>query len=162
VIKTAPSARISPWADIEDSVRGSQIVIGSGTVIDSFVKIKPAGGNGDLIIGSNCHINSGCVLYTGGGIVIGNNVSVAANCTFAPVNHEYKDRNILIQDQGFCESKGGIIIGDDVWIGANSVLLDGTILGQGVVIGAGSVVRGNFDSYRVFAGNPLRCIGSRK
>jgi acetyltransferase-like isoleucine patch superfamily enzyme len=48
-------------------------------VIDSFVKIKPTGGSGDLVIGSRSVVNSGCVLYTGNGIRIGNHVAIAAN-----------------------------------------------------------------------------------
>ena len=91
MIEIAPGARVSRLADIEDSVRGSRIVIGAGTVIDAFVKIKPAGGGGDLEIGPGCVINSGCVLYTGHGIRIGANVLIAANCTLAPASHEFAD-----------------------------------------------------------------------
>ena len=54
----SPTARISPLADLEDSVRGSEIRIEDGAVIDSFVKLKPAGGNGNVRIGRNCSINS--------------------------------------------------------------------------------------------------------
>ena len=61
------SAQISPMADIERSSRGSRLVIGEGCFIDSFVKIKFAGGGGDVIIGSHTFINSGCVLYSGNG-----------------------------------------------------------------------------------------------
>ena len=66
-----PEARVSPLADIEDSTRGSRIVVAAGAVIDAFVKIKPAGGVGDVVIGPGSVINSGCVLYTGHGIAIG-------------------------------------------------------------------------------------------
>jgi acetyltransferase-like isoleucine patch superfamily enzyme len=148
-------------ADIEDSVRGTRIVLGAGSQIDSFVKIKPAGGTGDLIIGSQTIINSGCVFYTGNGIVIGSGVAIAANCTFAPVNHNFKDRSRRIREQGFLPSRGGIVVEDDVWIGANCVLLDGAVLRRGCVIGAGSVVRGELDAYVVYAGHPLRKVGER-
>lgn len=156
-----PSARISPLADIEDSVRGSRIVVGAHSVIDSFVKVKPAGGSGDLIIGNHVYINSGCVLYTGQGITIGNDVAIAANCTFAPVNHAYQDRHRLIREQGFLPGKGGIVVEDDVWIGANCVLLDGAILRRGCVVGAGSIVRGELAAYTVYAGQPLKAVGQR-
>ena len=109
---------ISSLADIEDSVRGSKIVIEEGVVIDSFVKIKPAGGSGDVHIGSFTFINSGTVIYIGNGITIGSHVSVGANCTLAPTNHEVRNKHVLIQKQGFMPSRGGIIIEDDVWIGA--------------------------------------------
>ena len=162
MIKIHPTAKISPLADIEDSTRGTQIVISENVVVDAFVKVKPAGGMGDLTIGANSFINSGCVLYTGNGIRIGQNVAVAANCTFASSNHEYADRNTLIVRQGFRPSKGGISIGDDVWIGANVVLLDGAHVGDGCVISAGSVVRGILTSYGVYGGNPLVKLGERK
>lgn len=157
-----PSAKISPLADIEDSTRGSRIVVGAGSVIDSFVKIKPAGGSGDLVLGERVIINSGCVLYTGQGITIGNHVAIAANCTFAPVNHAYKDKSRLIMEQGFLPGKGGIVIEDDVWIGANCVLLDGAVLRRGCVVGAGSLVRGELAAYTVYAGQPLRAVGERQ
>ena len=162
MINIATDARISPLADIEDSLRGSLIQIGSQSVIDSFVKIKPAGGSGHLIIGEHTVINSGCVLYTGSGIRIGNHVAIAANCTFAPVNHAYMDKSRLIREQGFLPDKGGILIEDDVWIGANCVLLDGAILRTGCVIAAGSIVRSEVPAYSVNAGQPLRVINWRE
>ena len=161
MIDIHPDAKISILADIEDSIRGSHISIGAHSVIDSFVKIKPAGGIGDVIIGIRTFINSGCVLYTGNGISIGNNVAIAANCTLAPVNHAYEQKEKLISEQGFIRSKGGIIIEDDVWIGANCVILDGAILRRGVVVAAGSVVRGELESYGIYAGSPLQLKGKR-
>lgn len=162
MIEIHPKAKVSKWADIEDSTRGSRIVIGANSVIDSFVKIKPAGGLGDLVVGENVTINSGCVLYTGHGIHIGNSVAIAANCTFAPVNHAFRDKNQLIQSQGFLPSRGGIVVEDDIWIGANCVFLDGAILRKGCVIGAGSIVRGEIPAYSVWAGVPLRHMGARE
>ena len=156
-----PTARISPQADIEDSTRGTRIVIGAGSVIDSFVKFKPAGGAGDVIIGNRVTINSGCVLYTGNGITIGNDTAIAANCVFAPVNHAFEKKDILIRDQRFKPSKGGIIIEEDVWIGAGCVLLDGAVLRKGCVIGAMSLVRGEVAAYSINAGNPLQTLGYR-
>lgn len=157
-----PSARVSPLADIEDSVRGTRIEIRQGAVIDAFVKIKPAGGSGDVIVGEDSVINSGCVIYTGNGVRIGKGVAVAANCTFAPVNHEFSRRDLPIRAQGFRPSKGGIEIGDDVWIGANCVLLDGAVVGQGCVIAAGSIVRGVLEPFKIYGGSPLTVLGERQ
>jgi acetyltransferase-like isoleucine patch superfamily enzyme len=155
-------AKVSPHADIEDSVRGTRIVIEAGAVIDSFVKIKPAGGSGDVVIGQNSYINSGTVIYTGNGVTIGEHVLIAANCTLAPVNHQYASRSQPISGQGFAPSRGGIIIEDDVWIGVNSVILDGAIIRKGCVIGALSLVRGELEPYGIYAGNPLVKIGERR
>jgi len=162
MLKIAPTARISHLADIEDSTRGTEIVIGEGTVIDSFVKIKPAGGTGSVVIGERCYLNPGVVIYSGNGIRLGNDVLIAANCTLAPVNHEFRDRSRTIYDQRFSPSKGGIEIGDDVWIGANTVVLDGARIGQGAVVAAGTVVRGELEPYGIYVGNPLRLIGHRE
>lgn len=162
MIEIHPTATISKFADIEDSVRGTRITIGEKVVIDAFVKIKPVGGTADVEIGANSVINSGCVLYSGNGIRIGKSVAVAANCTFAPVNHEYTRRDRLIREQGFKPSKGGIVVGDDVWIGANCVILDGSVIGEGCVIASGTIVRGKLEPYGVYAGAPLKKLAERK
>ena len=162
MIEIHQSALISPNSDIEPSKKGSKIVIGENVIIDSFVKIKPAGGIGSIIIGNGSVINSGCVIYSGNGVRIGKNVAIAANCTLAPVNHKYEDKDIPIVDQGFCVSKGGIIIEDDVWIGAGVVILDGAVIRRGCVIGALSLVRGELPEYSINGGNPIKLLGFRK
>jgi acetyltransferase-like isoleucine patch superfamily enzyme len=149
------TARISKLTDLEVSQRGSKLVIGPKVTIDSFVKMKFVGGLGDIIIGAESFINSGCVLYSGNGIKIGCNVLVAANCTFASVNHEYKYRDKKIIEQRFKKSKGGIVIEDDVWIGAGSIILDGAFIKKGCVIGACSIVGIKTEEYGVYYGNPL-------
>lgn len=161
MIEIHHTAKVSKYADIEDSVRGTKIVIGPNVVIDSFVKIKPAGGSGDVYIGEGSVINSGCVFYTGNGINIGASVLVAANCVLAPVNHEYQNKDTPIIHQRFRPSKGGIVIEDDVWVGAGSVILDGSFLRTGCVIGAMSLVRDEVAAYSLQGGNPLMSLGWR-
>lgn len=161
MLKIAATARISDLADIEDSVRGTVIAIGEESVVDSFVKIKPVGGTGDVVIGPRSYINSGCVLYSGNGIRIGEGVLIAANCTLAPVNHEFHSRQRTILEQRFQPSRGGIVVEDDVWIGANTVILDGATLRRGCVVGACSLVQGEVAAYSINVGNPLVTIGYR-
>ena len=162
LITIHPSAWVSPLADLEASTRGTRVVIGADCRIDSFVKIKPAGGIGDVVLGDRCYLNSGCVLYSGNGISIGNDVLIAANCTLAPVNHAYRDRQRLIREQGFGLSRGGIVIEDDVWIGANCVLLDGAVLRRGCVVAAGSLVRGELPAYSICRGTPAVPVDERQ
>ena len=150
-----PGRRCSPGPPGLERVASPQLSGGGGGG-------EPAGGAGDLLIGEHVVINAGCVLYTGHGIRIGNHVAIAANCTFAPVNHAYAERSRLIREQGFLPSKGGIVIEDDVWIGANCVLLDGAVLRRGCVVGAGSIVRGELQAYTVYAGQPLAAMGERR
>lgn len=161
-IEIHPLARVSHLAEIEDSIKGSRIVVSEHSVIDSFVKIKPAGGLGDLFIGPESYINSGCVIYTGNGISIGRGVLIAANCSLCPTNHEFSSVDEPIRCQGFSPSRGGIVIEDDVWIGANCVILDGAHIGKGSVIAAGSVVRGKVPSMSVYGGHPLRLLKKRE
>jgi virginiamycin A acetyltransferase len=162
MIKIHASATVSDLADIEPSTKGSMITIEADSVIDSFVKIKSAGGLGSISIGKRCYINSGCVLYSGNGISIANDVLIAANCTLAPVNHAFRDRHRLIREQGFSESRGGIVIEDDVWIGANCVLLDGAVLRRGCVVAAGSLVRGELPPYSICRGIPAVQVEKRQ
>ena len=162
LITIHPSARVSSLADLEPSMRHTRIVIGAECSIDSFVKIKPSGGSGDVVLGERCYLNSGCVLYSGNGIRIGNDVLIAANCTLAPVNHAYRDRQLLIREQGFGPSRGGIVIEDDVWIGANCVLLDGAVLRRGCVVAAGSLVRGELPAYSICRGTPAVPVDERQ
>ncbi len=161
MIVIAPTARVSRLADIEDSVRGTVIRIQAGAMVDAFVKIKPAGGSGDVVIGENCYINSGTVIYSGNGVTMGNGVLIAANCTLAPVNHAFRERGRTVREQGFLPSKGGIVIEDDVWIGAGSVILDGAVLRKGCIIGAASLVVGEVEAYSINVGNPLKRVGER-
>jgi len=162
MLEISPKARISNLADIEDSTRGTRISIEDGAVVDAFVKIKPVGGVGNVRIGKNSYINSGVVIYSGNGVNIGEGVLIAANCTFAPVNHEYRAKDKTIIEQRFQPSKGGILVEDDVWIGANCVILDGAILRKGCVVGACSLVKGELEPYSINVGNPIRKIGHRE
>jgi acetyltransferase-like isoleucine patch superfamily enzyme len=158
----SPSAKISKLADIEDSQQGTRILIEDGVQIDSFVRIKASGGLGDVQIGRNSYINSGVVIYTGNGVKIGENVLIASNCTLAPTNHEFELRDRRIVDQRFQPSRGGILIEDDVWIGANCVILDGAIIRRGCVVGALSLVRNELDPYGIYYGSPAKKMGERK
>jgi acetyltransferase-like isoleucine patch superfamily enzyme len=154
-------AKISPMADIERSVRGNKVSIADNVIIDSFVKIKFAGGDGDIVIAANVYLNSGVVIYSGNGVYLGEGTLVAANTTFAATNHEYRARDKTVIEQRFMPSKGGIHVADDCWIGANCVLLDGTVLGQGCVVAAGTVLKGEWPEYAVIAGNPARIVRFR-
>ena len=162
MLNAHPTSTISPLADIEESSKGTQINVGENCMIDAFVKIKCAGGTENVSIGNRTFINSGTVIYTGNGVVIGNDVLIAANCTLAPVNHEFEDRKRPIIDQGFQPSKGGITIEDDVWIGANTVILDGAKIGKGCVVGANSLVNKELEAYDIYAGTPCKKMGERK
>ena len=130
------NSKISKLASIEISKKNTKIIIGAFSVIDDFVKIKCVGGEGDTLIGPNCSI--------------------------VPVNHEFKNKKKLIREQGFQLSKNGVKIEDDVWIGANVVILDGAVIRKGSVIGSNSLVNSETEAYSISLGSPLRPVGFRK
>ena len=154
----AASARISPLAYVEESTRGSRLVIAEKAFVDAFVAIKFVGGTGDVTIGEESYLNAGTVVYSGNGVTLGKYVMVASNCTFAPTNHEFERRDVPMIRQRFRPSRGGILVEDDVWIGANCVILDGAILRRGCIVGANSVVTGELAPYSINLGSPARFV----
>jgi acetyltransferase-like isoleucine patch superfamily enzyme len=146
---------IRPSAVLEPS--GGHISIGSNTFIDNGVILRPLGGT--IEIGSDCSVNAYSVLYGGGDLRIGNGVRIAAHAAIFASNHVFSDPHKLIKDQGL--SLKGIIIEDDVWIGAGARILDGVVIGKGTVVGAGAVVTKSTEPYSVVAGIPARKISSR-
>lgn len=155
------TASISELCKIDESNRDTHTYIGAHSQIDDFVKIKHVGGDKDIRIGDYVYINSCTVLYSGNGITIGNNVLFGPNCSLVPVNHNFIDKITPIREQGFQESRGGIIIEDDVWIGANVTILDGAIIRQGAIIGANSLVNKEISAYSINHGSPTKQVGTR-
>lgn len=158
----SPDAWVSPDARIFPSVRGTRIVIGPGSKIFEFAVVRAIGGGGDVVIGQRCMINPHCVLYSGAGIVLGNDVLLAPGVQVVPANHAFARRDVPIAKQGFLPSRGGVVVEDDVWIGANSVLVDGTIIRRGAIIAAGSVVCDEIPAYEIWGGVPARKIKNRE
>ncbi|WP_374308354.1 DapH/DapD/GlmU-related protein [Dongia sp.] len=156
-----PTAHVSQDARIIPSVRGSRIVIGPRTQIYEFVVIKAVGGAGDIVIGEECYINPHTTLYSGNGIRMGRLVLVGPGCMIVPANHAISRLDTPIRQQGFMPSRGGVIIEDDVWLGANTTVLDGTYIESGAVIAAGSVVSGRITGRAVWGGNPCQMIRPR-
>lgn len=156
-----PTATVSPDARIHASSRGTKIRIGAHSFIYDFVVLRAVGGGGDIVIGEHCYLNPGTTIYSGSGVTLGNYVLVAPGCVIAPTNHAFSRLDIPIRQQGFMPSRGGVVIGDDVWIGANCTLLDGAHIGTGAVIAAGAVVHGKVEPYAIHGGIPAKKIGQR-
>ena len=118
--------------------------------------------NSFLEIGNNTYIGEFNNIRSGGGFIrIGNNCSISQHVTIVASNHGIA-KNMLINKQMWNEDKNNVIIEDDVWVGANSVLLPGVIIKKGAVIAAGSVVVKNVPQYAVVAGNPAKIIKHRE
>jgi virginiamycin A acetyltransferase len=137
-----------------------KITFGSRCVVKPFAVIQSSGGA--VSFGLECAISSFDHFSTGeGDIVVGDHVRFAPNCTIVGGTKQVSDRNKLIVDQPEVRPNG-IIIGDDVLIGAGSVILPASKVGRGAVIGAGSVVNGDIPEYAIVAGAPAKIIGYRE
>lgn len=136
---------------------GGRIEIGKCCEIHDGALFETNGNN--IILGDYCSLNDGVKLLGHGSIKIGNYVRIGPDVKIISFNHKFRDRSIRIINQGLC--KKGIVIKDDVWIGANAIILDGVTLGRGSVIGAGSVVTKSTPPYSVCGGNPARLISKR-
>lgn len=103
--------------------------------------------DGLLTIGNNCFFNFNNSVTCLESVKIGNNCMFGNNVVIVDHDHDYKKGNGYITD--------GIIIEDNVWIGANCVILRGTYIGNGSVVAAGSVVKGYFKPHSLIKNNNL-------
>ena len=138
--------------------RHGQVRIGEGSTIHRHAMIVANGG--DIVTGSGLSLNPYSILYSGSaGLIIGDNVRIAAHVVVVPENHNFEIIDVPIRFQGL--SSKGIVIGSDVWIGAGAKILDGSFIGDGCVVAANAVVRGNIPPNTVVAGVPAKPIKLR-
>jgi acetyltransferase-like isoleucine patch superfamily enzyme len=114
----------------------------------------------EIRIGKNCFMGEFNVVRGQGGVKIGNDVYTGPMVQIVAVNHVYDDPTRLIRQQGITAQ--GIAIEDDVWIGANAVILDGVTVGRGSIIGAGAVVANDIPPYSIAVGAPAKPIKDRR
>lgn len=119
-----------------------EIVIGNHTVSKDNLNIKSSA---YLKIGTHCFFNSNCSITCLKQIEIGDNCEIANNVVIVDHDHDYMSGDPAHQ---FVTSP--ILIGNCVWIGANSVILRGTTIGDHAVIAAGSIVKGNVEANTLF------------
>jgi len=136
----------------KDIVPFNKFILGERSVIEDYSIVNNA--VGDVIIGDRTRIGFGNTVI--GPVQIGNDVSFAQNVTITGLNHNFQDVAVPISNQGI--STKPVIIDDDVWIGANSVILPGVSIGKHSIIAAGSIVTRSAPPYSVSAGNPARVI----
>jgi acetyltransferase-like isoleucine patch superfamily enzyme len=136
----------------KDIVPFNRFVLGEKSVIEDYSIVNNA--VGDVVIGNRTRIGMGNTVI--GPVQIGDKVNVAQNVTITGLNHNFQDVRIAIHDQGI--STGAVTIADDVWIGANSVILSGVSIGTHSVVAAGSVVTRPVPAWSICAGNPAKVI----
>lgn len=145
----------------------SQITLGQGTINSSFTSnmlglwqpsILVARYGGTIKIGNGFGI-SGSTIYSAASITIGENVLIGANCKIVDNDfHPLEATKRRLSQGGQNILKKPISIGNDCFIGMNSIILKGTTIGNNVIVGAGSVVCGKFPDNCVIAGNPAKII----
>lgn len=126
--------------------------LGKDSVVEDFSCLNNA--VGDLIIGDYTRIGLGNTII--GPATIGHHVNLAQNVTVTGLNHNYQDADKRIDEQGV--NTRPVTIEDDVWVGANAVILPGVTLGKHSVVAAGSVVSRSVPPYSVCAGSPAKAI----
>ncbi len=126
--------------------------LGDYSVIESFTCINNA--VGDVIIGDHTRIGLHNTII--GPVEIGNNVNLAQGITVTALNHNFSDTNKRIDEQGV--SANPVTIEDDVWVGANAVILPGVTIGEHCVVAAGAIVTKDVPPHSLVAGVPAKVI----
>lgn len=142
-----------------DGIRiGAGVTIMHGTLLHVFnFRDLPHAG---ITIGANCFIGEYNVMRGQGGITLGEKVFTGPMVQVLAVNHVFQDPDIPIADQGITAE--GIVIEDDVWLGAGSIVVDGVRVGKGSVVGANAVVTHDLPPYSVAVGSPAKVIRDRR
>lgn len=133
------------------------VTIGYYTVLKSSGALSSKGVG--IAIGNNSAIGAHSFIGGQGGVEIGNDVIIGPGLGIYSANHIFSDKEIKIRLQG--ESKVGVEIGNNCWLGANVTILDGVSIGEGTVIGANSLITKNIPPYSIVIGNPGKVVKMR-
>ncbi len=137
-------------------VLGWQIGPGATILMGQHVQMGSIRESGRKVtIGSGTVINHGCLLYTTGGLLISENVSISTGVWLVTGTHD-------INDPLFSDSYKPIVIGNHAWIGVRATILAGVTIGEGAVVMAGAVVARDVPPYAVVGGVPARIVSQRK
>lgn len=126
--------------------------LGDYSVIESFCCINNA--VGDVIIGDHTRVGLHNTII--GPVTIGSHVNLAQGITVTALNHNFEESCKRIDEQGVTTKP--VIIGNDIWIGANAVLLPGVTIGDHSVVAAGAVVTKDVPPHSLVAGVPAKII----
>ncbi|MFZ5765136.1 MAG: acyltransferase [Thermodesulfobacteriota bacterium] len=134
-----------------------RVFLGDFVQLNQGVVLRP--GHHEIHIGASSGINPYVTIY--GKVRIGRYAMIAPHVMIAGGNHVYDRTDIPMIKIGRSINLG-VIIEDDVWLGANAVVLDGVTIGTGAIVSAGAVVVADVAPYDIVAGNPARVIKNRK
>lgn len=153
--------RIKANADISENsyvaadanIFTSRFHLGEGSWIASGAIIR-----GDIYIDSYCSVNP--YAHIAGKVRIGAGCRIASLASIYGFNHGHSRTDLYIKDQP--STSEGVYLGDDVWVGANAVILDGVKIGSHCIVAAGAVVTKSFPPYSIIGGNPAKRIKDRR
>ncbi len=124
-------------------------------LLGQYVQMAGARSSGQKVsIGKGTVINYGCLLYTTGGLVIGENVSISAGTWLVTGSHD-------INDPQFTTSYKPIVIGNYAWLGMRATILAGVTIGEGAIIMAGAMVTHDVPPFAIVGGVPAKIIKQR-
>ena len=136
----------------EAAIFTSHLVLGEQSWIAGHALVR-----GDVEFGAHSTVNSYAMIS--GKVRCGDGVRIASHVTIVGFNHGYDDPSVPIHTQK--HETLGIVIQDDVWIGANAVVLDGVTVGKGAVIAAGAVVSKDVPPMAIVGGVPAKLVRYR-
>lgn len=136
---------------------GNNVSILRNSIIECTGVLRNLGAG--LEIGSNVGIAQNCFIQVRGFVSIGSNVMFGPNVSIFSENHGFEKTDTAMIDQ--VTQRKGVVIEDDVWLGTQSVILDGVTIGKGSIVAAGAIVNINVPPYSIVAGVPARIIKSR-
>ena len=160
-------ARLGSSARIRNIRGHSQYIrVGGHTLIAGELLVFAHGGH--ISVGEWCYIGEGARIWSSDLVNIGDRVLISHNVNiFDSMTHPLNARErhahfkaILLTGHPMDTNLGErpVIIGNDVWVGANSCILRGVTVGEGAIVGAGAVVIHDVTPYTIVAGNPARVI----
>ena len=135
---------------------GQRVTVGKFSILEvTGVLWRQAHG---IQIGDDTGVGDFTFIGGGGGVTIGRRVLMGQRISIHSENHVFSDSTRPIRDQGV--TRRGVRIGDDCWLGAGVIVLDGVTLGQGCVVAAGAVVTRSFPDGSIIAGVPAKLVDS--
>ena len=126
--------------------------LGDYSVVESFACINNA--VGDVIIGDHTRIGLHNTII--GPVIIGSHVNLAQGITITALNHNFDDSEKRIDQQGISTKE--VVLEDDIWVGANAVILPGVTIGKHAVVAAGAIVTKDVPPHSLVAGVPAKVI----
>jgi len=140
-----------------------QVSLGDNCVLEHDIYFKYDGiyaPGPSIFIGDRVFIGFGCEFNVRRRIEIGADCLIASGCKFIDHDHGTSRRDVPMREQtGGAEAE--IILGPDVWLGVNVVIVKGVQIGRGAIVAAGAVVTKDIGEYEIWGGIPARKIGER-